>query len=137
MAFYGLNGASLDATAKTKVSGVLAALLTVFSVAFNFLLVPAFGAVGAACANFLCYAVIVGAGFYYLKTRRGIELRDSARQYAVFIAFAVFYLAFLEKGGFAFKTVAFAVFLIASFVANKALAAEMIDRGRSLVKNKA
>ncbi len=134
MAFYGLNGASLDAVAKTKMSGLLASLLTVFSIIFNFLLVPRLGAVGAAFANFLTYVAVVSIGFCYLYGRRSVDLGPSLRQYAVFFVFAAAYFLFLEKGGFAVKTALYALFLAVSFAVNRPLVAEAFGQARGLLR---
>ncbi|HLD63155.1 MAG TPA: flippase [Candidatus Norongarragalinales archaeon] len=134
MAFYGLNGASLDSVAKTKMSGLLAALLTLFSIAFNFFLVPQFGAAGAAYANLLTYIAVVAIGWYYLRSRRKVELRESVTQYALFFAFAVAYFAFLEKGGFVLKTLLFALFLAITLFTNRRLAKETLAQARNSLK---
>lgn len=134
MSFYGLNGASLDAVAQTKVSGLLAALLTVFSILFNFFLVPTLGATGAALANLLTYTVIVSLGFYYLKSRRNVDLRGSALQYGLFVAFALAYFFFVEQYGFVFKTLAFAIFLGVSYLANRSLVSEITARALLALK---
>ena len=136
MAFYGLNGAALDSSAKTKLSGFLAALLTVFSVTFNLLLVPFFGAAGASLANLFNYAVIVTIGLYYLVSRRQVEFGQSSRQFSLFLAFGILFFLLFEKGGFTNKTLAFAAFLALTYALNKTMASEIIARAKTFFKTR-
>lgn len=133
MSLYGLTGASLESFGKTKLSGLLAASLTIFSIAFNFYLIPSFGALGAAAANFFTYLVVVGVGVYYLRKKRSIVLNEGFRQYLIFLSFAVFYFALAEKGGFVVKSLLYLAFLAVSLIVNKPLVLEVILKVRALV----
>ncbi|HIH20699.1 TPA: oligosaccharide flippase family protein [Candidatus Micrarchaeota archaeon] len=136
MTLYGLNVAAAAAVGRTKVSGLLTSALTVFSLGFNFLLVPAFGAVGASWANFFTYVFTCGVGFYYLKTRYGAGISQVLPQYALFSLFILIYMAFLQANGFILKTAALCVFAISTYALNRPIAHEFLQHVKSSLVRK-
>ena len=128
MAIHGLNFSSTSSVGRTKIAGLLISLLTVFSLVFNVILVPLYGAVGASWANVLTYIFTSSIGFYYLKTRYGVEIRQVLPQYFIFILFIALYVFFFEGGGFVGKTLALAVYALLTYLANKQLVHETVSR---------
>ncbi|MEM4255184.1 MAG: oligosaccharide flippase family protein [Candidatus Norongarragalinales archaeon] len=128
MTLYSLNWYSATAMGKTKIAGFLISLLTVLSIAFNFWLVPLYGAVGASWANFLTYLFVAAISFYYLKTRYGVEIKQLLPQYASFSIFVIAYLVFFEQGGFIPKTIALFAFAMTTYLVNKQIVEELFTR---------
>lgn len=133
MAIYSLNGVVFTSINKPKITGILAVLLVVASIAFNFLLVPPMGGVGAAWANLCSYIIVAGIGLFYLIKNYQVTLGPMFKQLLLFLLFLPAYPLFLEQLGFYAKAAFFAVFLLLTFILNREAVFEILREMKKLI----
>ncbi|PJD00961.1 hypothetical protein COU38_03580, partial [Candidatus Micrarchaeota archaeon CG10_big_fil_rev_8_21_14_0_10_54_18] len=126
MSFLGLNSSVYCAIGKPKASAFFAASLVITNIVFNALLVPDYGAKGAAVATLCTYFVIAVASTVMLWRRVRVGIRKTVLQLALFALFAAGYWL-LDDPGFTVKTLLLLAFALATLALQRKMAAEVIE----------
>ncbi len=130
MSFINLNNTTYRAIGMPKATAFYAVSLVAASIIFNWLLVPQYGAIGAAFATLATYLVIAVTGTVMLWRHVKVGIRKTVFQLALFALFAAGYWL-LENPGFTVKTILLLAFGLATLALQRKLVAELIETVKS------